>query len=175
MNVIDSDKRLITGYASTSHLDRTNDIVQAEGVTLPIGTPVLSGHDHAKPVGVVRTVKKTKDHVLATVELLPAGQSADADLAWQNVKFGSVANFSIGFIPEEGQPNEHGGMTFSKVTCHELSLVPVPANPHAKLIGRTEAKSAATPKAAVGTATTGKASTPAQKTALAALMATYKQ
>lgn len=48
--------------------------------------------------------------------------------AWDQ---GKVRGASVGFVPEEALPNEHGGMDYRRWRLLEWSLVPIPANPDA--------------------------------------------
>lgn len=142
---IESADRIITGYATTSALDRSSDVVKAEGVQWESTVPTLFAHDHSKPVGKLLTADRVGEKWKVKVQLLPAGQSTVADETWAGVQFGAIPAFSIGFMPVEYSTNDKGGITYSKVRVHELSLVSVPCNQEAVLTAVSTAKAAAKP------------------------------
>ncbi|KVF71977.1 hypothetical protein WS75_19905 [Burkholderia sp. FL-7-2-10-S1-D7] len=121
--------RILTGYATTIDVDKVGDIVDPKGVVfdrLPL--PLLGGHKHDQPIGKVISAKKDSKGVLITAHLIPAGQSTLADNWAAAARFGAAAAFSIGFRPLDGNPNNHGGKTFTASSVHEVSLVPCPCN-----------------------------------------------
>lgn len=142
--VFDSAKREVRGWATTSDLDRANDTIEADGVTFNLPFPLLFNHDHAKPIGKVTHMTKIGDGWLATAEVMEPGSTTASDEAWGMVTQQAIKGFSVGFIPLEGAPNEHGGMHFKKIAVHELSVCAVPCNPKAEILGHSNAKAAAT-------------------------------
>ncbi|UEP33724.1 HK97 family phage prohead protease [Burkholderia ambifaria] len=121
--------RILTGYATTIDVDKVGDIVDPKGVVfdkLPL--PLLGGHKHDQPIGKVISAKKDSKGVLITAHLIPVGQSTLADNWAAAARFGAAGAFSIGFRPLDGNPNNHGGKTFTASSVHEVSLVPCPCN-----------------------------------------------
>ena len=58
------------------------------------GLPLLFGHDHGQPIGVVRDVRLDGDRVRGT---LAFGNSAKAREVWEDVRDGFLQNISIGY------------------------------------------------------------------------------
>lgn len=129
------EAREIEGVATTPTLDRVKDSVKSTGLHFGAEVPLLLNHDHKQPVGNVQFGKPTAKGLpfrakIAKVE--EAGAVKDrTDEAWHSVKAGIIKGVSIGFKPEEYEPNKAGGMDFTKAEIHELSLVAIPCNPEA--------------------------------------------
>lgn len=136
--------RRVHGWATTMHLDRSNDTIDPAGVTFKLPFPLLFNHDHAKPIGKVTKMTQLVDGWLATAEILAPGSTTAADEAWNMITQQAIKGFSVGFIPQEATPNEQGGMHFDKIAVHELSVCAVPCNPKAEILGHSNAKAAAT-------------------------------
>jgi len=58
----------------------------------------------------------------------------------------SIMEFSVGFIPVEYEPNEHGGLTYKRQELLEISAVTVPANPEALMLAYKSMLKAVPPK-----------------------------
>lgn len=138
----DSATRRVHGWATTMHLDRSNDTIDPAGVTFKLPFPLLFNHDHAKPIGKVTKMTQLVDGWLATAEILAPGSTASADEAWNMITQQAIKGFSVGFIPQEASPNEQGGMHFKKIAVHELSVCAVPCNPKAEILGHSNVKAA---------------------------------
>lgn len=144
-----SEKRTITGIATTPSPDRMGDIVEPLGIEFKNPMPLLWQHDATRPVGLVKFKKPTKDGIEFEAEILkfdePPGLKARVDEAWASVVSGLVAGVSIGFRPTEYQWMDDGGIRFVKSEVYELSLVTIPANAEAT-IATVKSLDAAQPK-----------------------------
>lgn len=121
----------VSGYASTSDVDRQGDIVEASawksGLTNYLKNPViLAYHDHNKPIG--RMVEhKVDDRGL----WIKARISTAAEDVFNLVKDGILTAFSIGFRITKGgaEYNEEMDVFLIKeLELHEISVVSIPAN-----------------------------------------------
>jgi HK97 family phage prohead protease len=132
---MDEEAREITGIASTPTLDRVKDSVKPKGLTFAPEVPLLLNHDHSQPVGTVKFGTPTDKGLPFTAKIPkvdePGTVQARTDEAWHSVKSGLIKGVSIGFRPEDYEPNAAGGLTFTKASVHELSLVAIPCNPEA--------------------------------------------
>jgi HK97 family phage major capsid protein/HK97 family phage prohead protease len=140
---VDEDQRVIKGIASTPTPDRSNDIVDPEGAMFKLPIPLLSQHDHSKPIGEVTEAKVTKRGIEITAKI--AKGIGYVDEAWAQIKQGLIKGLSIGFRGTEYEEfkNANGyGLHFKKWEWYELSAVTVPANAEASI---SMVKSLATP------------------------------
>lgn len=121
--------RILKGYATTKDVDIAGDIVRPDGVKFAkMPLPLLGGHDHKLPIGVVVAAKADSVGVLITAHLFPKGESTIADHWAAAARYGAAGAFSIGFRSSGGRGNAHGGQTFDNTLVHEVSLVVAPAN-----------------------------------------------
>lgn len=127
----DEAERTITMVGSTETADRVGDIVKMAGVDLtnykknPI---ILFNHDYDKPIGKALDVQVIDNKLVFKI------QFADTDFGreiYYLLKNGYMNASSIGFIGKEYEPNDFGGITFTKIELLELSIVSVPCNPNA--------------------------------------------
>ena len=132
---MDDDERIIRGIASTPSPDRSNDIVEPMGAMFKLPFPLLSQHDHSKPIGEVIEAKVTKKGIEIVAKI---SKGIDyVDQAYQQIKLGLVKGLSIGFRPKEYEEfkNENGyGMRFKSYEVYELSAVTIPANAEASIL-----------------------------------------
>lgn len=124
-------RRILTGIATTPAPDRMGDVVEPLGAEYKLPLPLLWQHDHAKPVGWVRSATVSADGIRITAEV--ARGAGHADEAWGLIEAGLVGAYSIGFRALEAKPHK-GGMRFIRWEWVETSLVTIPAHPDA-LIG----------------------------------------
>ena len=124
-------ERTITMIGSTETADRVGDIVKMAGVDLsnykknPI---ILFNHDYDKPIGKALDVQVIDNKLVFKI------QFADTDFGreiYYLLKNGYMNASSIGFVGKEYEPNDFGGITFTKIELLELSIVSVPCNPNA--------------------------------------------
>jgi len=139
----DANPRGFGGIATDGTLDRCSDIVVPEGgdVSQFRQNPVLvDSHDTgtaANIVGTVPWINLIGRQWKFRAEFLPEGMSALADELCARVKCGALGAVSIGFIPEEWEYMNGGGVRYTKWSLIELSLCAVPANPSALVTERS--------------------------------------
>lgn len=137
---VDTKNRSATFVMSTEEggPDRQGDIVSVAGIDLSnfLRSPVaLFNHDANAVVGRWVNVRKAGKRLIGT--LVFAANRAGEE-AWQLVKSGVLAACSVGFNPT-ARPETipaTGGMYFPSVELFECSLVSIPANANALLVGR---------------------------------------
>jgi HK97 family phage prohead protease/HK97 family phage major capsid protein len=119
----------ISGYASTSDIDRQGDVVPVsvweKGMTNYLKNPViLAFHNHDTPVG------RMVDHRVDSKGLwIKARISSAATNVFQLVSDGILTAFSIGFRILDAEYNQETELFVVKeLELHEISVVSVPAN-----------------------------------------------
>lgn len=138
---IDEEKRIITGIASTPTADRVKDIVEPMGAKFKVPMPLLLYHNGTLPVGTVDFAKPTKEGIPFRASLPNVKEEGTVrervNEAWHSLKYKLLAAVSIGFNPLEGgvELMKNGGLRFKAWEWMELSLVSVPANPDAVILG----------------------------------------
>ena len=130
---LDSDKREISGLATSPETDRQGDVVEPSGAVYKLPIPLLWGHDHNKPIGEVVAAKTTSEGIEVQAKLAktatPGTLKDRLDEAWESLKIGLVRGFSIGFNPLEVEPIPGSyGSRFKRWEFLELSAVTIPAN-----------------------------------------------
>ena len=131
-----ADNGEITAIASTAVEDRQGEIVEVEGWDLKdfkANPVILWGHDHSQlPIGkatktwVEGTGKKAKLMTkIAFQEVTELGRAVK-----QLVSDGVLRTLSVGFMPVDADGNR-----FTKQKLLEISVVNVPANPQAMMLG----------------------------------------
>lgn len=131
LKALDSEQRILEGWASTPEFDRMGDIVQSSGATYKLPLPLLMDHDHKAAVGEVFSATVTDAGIrfkakIAKIEE-PGSIKDLCDCAWSAAKAGLRRAVSIGFLPLERVPLKSGGWHFKAWQWTELSLVTVPA------------------------------------------------
>lgn len=132
-------ERQIRVIASDATPDRVKDVMSPNGCKLdnynknPI---VLADHDPSKPIGR-STVQIKNGRVEAVIDFAPAGISAKADEYCGLAKAGMLNAVSVGFNPISEEPIKGGGYLYKEWELMELSVVAVPANPSALIVGRS--------------------------------------
>ena len=143
---IDSEKRIIKGIASTITPDRSNDIVEANGMMFELPFPFLWQHDHSKPIGNVVAAKRSNQGLEIEVQIAKikeAGTLKDqVDHAWNAIKEGLVRGLSIGFRALDYDIRQGGGIHYTATEIFEVSAVTIPCNTQATI---TEIKRASHP------------------------------
>lgn len=139
VKAVDTDKRTITGIATTPEPDRMGDVVEPLGVEFKNPLPLLLFHDSRKPVGFATFKKPTADGIAFTASLPtidePGTLRDRVEEAWQSLKAGLIGGVSIGFRAiEEAFMKETGGIHFLRSEVVELSLVTIPANAQATIL-----------------------------------------
>ena len=133
------DDELIQIMASDETVDRDKDVIKADGWStdnwLKTGA-LLYGHDSSKlPVGSAAKAEITNDgRLLLYSKLAKKGTSEWHDTIRSLIDQKILKGVSVGFIGEEYDKNDHGGLTFTKQELLEISLTPIPANANARLL-----------------------------------------
>ena len=133
LKAVDSERRQISGVASTPTPDRVGDILEPLGATFEREIPLLLYHDTERPVGHAR-LKKSDEGITfeATLpDIKEPGTLRDRVLeAWHSLQAKLIRGVSVGFKPNPDAMEllRTGGIRFRKYEVLELSLVAVPAN-----------------------------------------------
>jgi HK97 family phage prohead protease len=118
--------------ASTDDVDAERDRIRQDGLSHREQLPVLFAHGtRTLPVGMVTAVHRGAHRTEMSFRWL----EGDAEAARvRNAYEQGALSASIGFQVEDAVPNELGGYDIRKARVHEVSLVPVPANEHARAL-----------------------------------------
>jgi HK97 family phage major capsid protein len=124
---VDSEQRIIEGFASTPALDRGGDVMAPEGAQYTLPMPFLWHHQQDKPLGHVLAARVTSSgiHIRARIE---KGVLPFIDEAWSLIKSGLVRGLSIGWRPLVRPEASGGGLRYAKWEWFETSAVTVPMN-----------------------------------------------
>ncbi len=128
---------------STDSVDRMGDIVEQDWSleTFRKNPIALFGHDHDRPIGVWKSVKKQGNRLTGRLELAKRGTSEFIDTLRSLVEQRVLRAVSVGFKPEKSEPlNEKdpwAGFRLSGNTLFECSLVAVPANAEALSLAKS--------------------------------------
>jgi len=118
---------------STRDLDRESDELMPEGCdsrNYQRNPVVLFGHSHFDvPIGTCTALTVEGNGIRAAWRWLQ--NDPFADRVRNAYDQGVLRAASVGFRPLAYEPNQHGGLTFTRWELLEFSLVPVPANPQA--------------------------------------------
>lgn len=138
---VDESRTLIVKI-STVNPDRSNDIVDPNGVVLDYyvkNNIVAAFHKYDKPsIGRTIEVRQTDDGIVCKMEFAPKGKNPDADVLFELYKTGFQKAWSIGFIGHEFENLKDGGRKFTKWELLEYSAVLVPDNPEALTLMRSK-------------------------------------
>lgn len=135
---INEEKREITTVGSQEKLDRDRDLVVINGIELKSykQNPVVlwSHRSGDPPIGRATKVWKENDKLMFKIQFADMDTYSFADTIYKLIKGGYLSGFSIGFAPDWKQAvfdEKNGGYIFNKTDLLEISVVNVPANPHA--------------------------------------------
>ena len=129
---VDTEKRIITGIASTPAADRDGDVVEPKGARFSLPFPLLHQHNHDAPIGQVTSAKATAQGIEIVAKIAEKSELGYVEQAWKQIKSGLVRGLSIGFRPLKAEPIKGGGgYRFTDYEIFELSAVTVPANSYA--------------------------------------------
>lgn len=126
----------VRGYVTTFDglPDRDGDRIMKgayEGQSIKL--PMLAYHKKDAVIGAI-TLNADPYGVSSVGEFAKTQQSQDMR---EYAKMGALS-YSIGFTSNDYVKNEHGGFDFNKIDIHEVSLVPIPANPRALITAAKE-------------------------------------
>lgn len=135
------DAGTITGTAwPFGSPDRVGDVIEKGAFRSPARLPMLFAHDQAQAIGVWDSIEETADGLTVKGRLL-IDDVARAREVRALVREGAVTGLSIGFVTKKSAARAGGGRTITALDLHEISIVPVPSHPAARI---TTAKSATT-------------------------------
>jgi HK97 family phage prohead protease len=138
--------RTASFIASTDAIDSYDEIVEQDWIldryrTNPV---VLFAHDSRElPVGQCIDVGVVNGQLECTVKFCSAEANPHAERVWQSVREGALRAVSVGFRPGDVRFEKRNGkevFVLSKNELHEISVVPIPANPEALAKMKTRAR-----------------------------------
>ena len=152
---LDENKRSVDFVASTDAIDSYGDIVeQVWRLDRFLENPViLFGHNSRDlPIGQATRCEVTtangRSQLECTVQLATAEANPVAENVWQSLLQGTLRAVSVGFVPNEYRWEKRDGkdvFVLSDNELHEISVVPIPANPEALAKMKAKALAAAGP------------------------------
>ncbi|KGV49468.1 HK97 family phage prohead protease [Burkholderia pseudomallei] len=111
------------------------DSVNPLGLSFEKEVPLLLNHKSDQPVGTVQLGTPTPKGLPFKAKIARVDEEGvvkqRTDEAWHSVKTRLIKGVSIGFIPQEYNYKDDGGINFEKAAIHELSLTAIPCNPEA--------------------------------------------
>lgn len=126
---VDSDERIISGYASTYDLDQGGDIIVKGAFTNTLSSgrsvKVLWQHKQDVPVGKPRLMRED-DQGLYVEAYIAKTDRGDEALAL--AKEGIIDSFSIGYSVNDSEYKDDGVRLIKELTLYEFSLVTFPMN-----------------------------------------------
>lgn len=143
---IDPLNREASFIASDGTTDRFGDVLEPGGWDLKSfkrNPQFLWQHDVRTPIGTVPSIRVKDDRLVARVRFIEQGVSTLADQLFKLVQIGQLCAVSIGaraLTEPEPIRDKHDNITgflYKSMELLELSLVSVPANPNALLVGRS--------------------------------------
>ena len=120
--------------------DRVGDVIEKGAFNAPARLPMLFAHDQTQAIGVWESITETEQGITVKGRLL-IDDVARAREVRALVREGAVTGLSIGFVTRKAAARKGGGRTITALDLHEISIVPVPSHPAARI---TTAKSATT-------------------------------
>lgn len=136
-----SDAGEITGLAwPFGSADRVGDMIEKGAFAFAGKVPMLFGHDQAQAVGVWDTITETAEGLQVKGRLL-VDDVARAREVRALVREGAATGLSIGFVTKSAKGRAGGGRTIAALDLHEISIVPIPCHPGAKITSIKELNS----------------------------------
>jgi HK97 family phage prohead protease len=124
---VDSEARIVYGYASTETVDSSGEIVKKSAIEEALEDYLSWGN--VREMHALSAVGKTVEASIDDVGLFIGAHIVD-DAAWKKVKAGVYNGFSIGGKVLARDPKNRKIVT--KVLLNEISIVDRPCNPDAK-------------------------------------------
>lgn len=150
---LEKSKRTVRFVASTDAIDSYEDIVEQDWrlERFKANPVILFGHDSRNlPVGKATSVevieRDGRKQLEATVQLASAEANPLAEQVWNSLVEGTLRAVSVGFIPGDYRFEKRDGrevFVLSNNELHEISIVPIPANPEALAKMKAKALAAA--------------------------------
>lgn len=128
-----SDAGEITGNAwPFGTADSVGDVIEKGAFRVTGKVPMLFGHDQAQAVGVWDSVTETHEGLQVKGRLL-VDDVARAREVRALVREGAATGLSIGFVTKSAKGRAGRGRTITALDLHEISIVPIPCHPGAKI------------------------------------------
>lgn len=136
------DAGTITGTAwPFGSADRVGDLIEKGAFSSPARLPMLFAHDQGQAIGVWDSISETAQGLTVKGRLL-IEDVARAREVRALVREGAVTGLSIGFVTRKAVARRGGGRTISALDLHEISIVPVPSHPGARILSAKAASAA---------------------------------
>lgn len=142
------DAREATFVASTEAVDSYGEIVEQNWrLERYLSNPVvLFAHQSRElPIGQSTSVTVAGGQLEVTIRFATSDANPKAEQVWQSVMQGVLRAVSVGFMPNEYRWEMRDGkevLVLSDNELHEVSVVPIPANPEALAKMRSKAREA---------------------------------
>lgn len=128
------DAGTITGTAwPFGSPDRVGDVIEKGAFSAPARLPMLFAHDQAQAIGVWDSITETDAGLIVKGRLL-IDDVARAREVRALVREGAVTGLSIGFVTRKAAARKGGGRTIAALELHEVSIVPIPSHPGARIV-----------------------------------------
>ena len=124
---VDSEQRMVYGYASTETVDSSGEIVKKSAIEEALEDYLSWGN--VREMHALSAVGKTVEASVDDIGLFIGAHIVD-DAAWKKIKAGVYNGFSIGGKVLARDPKNRKIVT--KVLLNEISIVDRPCNPDAK-------------------------------------------
>lgn len=126
---VDTDERIISGYASTYDLDQGGDIIVKGAFSRTLGesrsVKVLWQHKQDMPIGKPRLMREDDQGLYVEAYI---AKTERGDEAMALAKEGIIDSFSIGYAVNDAEYKDDGVRLIKELTLHEFSLVTFPMN-----------------------------------------------
>ena len=131
----DAGTGVFSGFASTSDLDRGNDIIVKGAFSRTLSergdrVKILWQHDMDKPIGKPLQLKETEGGLFIEGKLSDTERGREALTL---LKDGVIDSMSIGYSVKEADYNEDGVRVIRDLDLFEVSLVTFPMNEQARV------------------------------------------
>jgi HK97 family phage prohead protease len=154
------DSRSFQAVLSTGAVARDNHAIDPRGWILPAGAeaPLLDSHRDAAGIasvlGRARYIRRPDDGgktldgrpaLVGTLVLAPGAANPAAESACQLIRGGFIDRVSVSFFPRTWEPARNrgpGAMDISEAELLEVSLVAIPSDVDAVILGRALSRSA---------------------------------
>lgn len=135
---VNASKRTVDFIASSEAIDSYDEVIDQRSWRLDryLANPVvLYAHNSRElPIGYAKNVRVEDGKLQCSVQFVDAKANPIADNVWHSIEQGSLRAVSVGFIPNTVKAEKRNGrdvFVLSDCELHELSVVPIPANPEA--------------------------------------------
>ncbi|MBS0535383.1 MAG: phage major capsid protein [Proteobacteria bacterium] len=123
--------------------DRVGDVIEKGAFRASVRLPMLFAHDQGQAIGVWDEVAESDQGLVVKGRLLIDDVSRAREVR-ALVREGAVTGLSIGFVTKNATTRRGGGRTITALELHEISVVPIPSHPGARVISMKTAGAAST-------------------------------